>query len=231
MNKNNGNQIDQLVDIVVKEVKKNITEENISTENCSVSDHSKDIPVGISNHHLHITEKTFAKLFGKDTEFQKYTDLYQTGEFASKHTVTLIGPKQRPIERVRILGPFRDYDQVEVSATDARKLGIDPPVHNSGNLKGASPLTIVGPAGSVYLKECAIIANRHIHMTDEDAAEFGVADGDFCKVRYGGEKGTIFENVLVRTKDSYKLQIHLDTDDGNAAGIENGDYVEFYGKM
>ena len=231
MSINNSNQIDQLVDIVAEEVKKNINNENMSIESYSVSDNTKDIPVGISNRHLHITEKTFAKLFGKDTEFQKYTDLYQTGEFASKHKVSILGPKKRAIQGVRILGPFRDYDQVEVSATDARRLGIDPPVRNSGNLDGACPLTLVGPAGSVYLEECAIIANRHIHMTDQDARSFGVQDGDFCKVRYGGERGIVFENVLVRTKDSYKLQMHLDTDDGNAAGIENGDYVEFYGKM
>lgn len=227
-NNDKSQNIDRIVDLVVEEVKKNIG----STKQDFNSNQSQPaIPVGISNHHLHITRSTFQKLFGANTKFENYKDLYQTGEFASKHKVSIIGPKMRPIQGVRILGPFRDYDQVEISATDARYLGITPPVRNSGDLKGACPLTIVGPEGSVYLPECAIIANRHIHMTDADARKFGVQDGDLCKVHYGGEKGVVFENVLVRTKSSYKLQIHLDTDDGNAAGISNGDTVEFYGKM
>lgn len=224
----NSGDIDKLVDLVVDEVKKTLDNKKTKVDN-AVS--QKKIPVGISNRHLHISQKTFKKLFGQNAKFEHYKDLYQKGEFASKHKVTIIGPKMRPIQSVRILGPFRDYDQVEISATDARYLGITPPVRNSGDLKGACPLTIVGPKKSIYIPECAIIANRHIHMTENDAKNFGVSGGDLCKVRYGGEMGVIFENVLVRTKSSYRLQIHLDTDDGNAAGISNGDYVEFYGKM
>jgi putative phosphotransacetylase len=145
--------------------------------------------------------------------------------------LTIVGPKLRSIPGVRILGPLRNYDQVEVSLTDAIFLGIDPPVTNSGNLNDAAPLTLVGPNGSVYLEKCAIVANRHLHMTTKDAERLGVKEGDYCKVRISGEKPTSFENVLVRTNDSWKLQIHLDTDDANAANVREETLVEFMGKM
>jgi putative phosphotransacetylase len=135
------------------------------------------------------------------------------------------------IHGVRILGPLRNYDQVEISLTDARVLGVNAPVSNSGSLENAAPLTLVGPAGSVYLERCAIIASRHIHMSNKDAAKFGVKEGDYCKVRISGEKSTIFEDVLVRTNDNWLLQIHLDTDDGNAANVRSDSKVEFLGKM
>jgi propanediol utilization protein len=189
------------------------------------------IPLGISNRHIHLTAKTFHQLFGEKAEFEVMRPLYQPGEFASKHTLTIVGPKLRSIPGVRILGPLRNYDQVEVSLTDAIFLGIDPPVTNSGSLGNAAPLTLVGPNGSVYLERCAIVANRHMHMTNRDAERFGVKSGDFCKVRVGGEKPTIFENVLIRTNDNWKLQIHLDTDDANAANIREETFVEFIGKM
>lgn len=189
------------------------------------------IPLGISNRHIHLTEKTFHKLFGDDAEFEEMRPLYQPGEFASKHTLTIVGSKLRSIQNVRILGPLRKYDQVEVSLTDAIFLGISPPVTNSGSLQNAEALTLVGPKGSVYLDRCAIVANRHIHMTNKDAKIFGVKNGDFCKVKIGGEKSTVFENVLIRTNDSWLLQIHLDTDDANAANVREDTYVEFLGKM
>jgi len=188
------------------------------------------IPLGISNRHIHLTSKTFHQLFGDKAEFESMRPLYQPGEFASTHTLTIVGPKLRSIPGVRILGPLRNYDQVEVSLTDAIFLGIDPPVTNSGNLKDAAPLTLVGPNGSVYLEKCAIVANRHLHMTTKDAARLGVKEGDYCRVRIGGEKPTVFENVLVRTNDNWKLQIHLDTDDANAANVREETLVEFLGK-
>jgi putative phosphotransacetylase len=189
------------------------------------------IPLGISNHHIHLTKKTFAKLFGEETEFKQMKPLYQPGEFASIHTLTIAGPKMRSIQNIRILGPLRSYDQVEVSLTDAIFLGINPPVTNSGSLDKAEPLTLIGPKGAVYLERCAIIANRHIHMTSQDAKNLNVKNGDFCKVRLGGDKSSVLENVLVRTNDNWKLQIHLDTDDANAANIREETQVEFLGKM
>lgn len=189
------------------------------------------IPLGVSNRHIHLTKETFHKLFGEKAEFESLRPLYQPGEFASKHTLAIAGPKLRTIPGVRILGPLRKYDQVEVSLTDAIFLGIDPPVANSGTLGKASPLTLIGPNGSVYLERCAIVASRHIHMPGSDARRLGVSDGDFCRIRVGGEKPTVFENVLVRTNDSWKLQCHLDTDDANAANIREETSVEFLGRM
>lgn len=216
---------EELIQLIVSEVKKEIGQKAVSPSP------DKRIPLGISNRHIHLTESTFKRLFGSEATFESYRPLYQPGEFASTHTLTIVGPKQRAISGVRILGPLRNYDQVEVSLTDAIVLGIDPPVVNSGTLDEAAPLTLIGPAGSVYLEHCAIVASRHLHMTSADATRFGVKDGDFCKVRVGGIKPTTFENVLVRVNDAWKLQIHLDTDDANAANIRGEGVVEFIGKM
>lgn len=227
-----SNQLDDhFVKIVVNEVVKNIYPDlKIQTQTQTESTDSL-IPLGVSNHHVHITKDTFEKLFGIGQELEHYRDLYQPNEFAAKQMVTIAGPKMRAIQSVRILGPLRKYDQVEVSLTDAIQLGISPPIHNSGDLEGAAPLTLIGPESSVFIENCAIIANRHMHMTSQDAQRFGVKNGDFCKVRIGSEKGTVFENVLVRVNDAWKLQLHLDTDDANAANVRCSMKVEFYGKM
>jgi putative phosphotransacetylase len=188
------------------------------------------IPLGVSNHHIHLREESFKVLFGSTAEPKVYRELYQPGEFALTQTCIIVGPKMRPIHDVRILGPFRKYDQVEVSFTDSVALGINPPVKDSGDLQGASHITIVGPAGSLVLKEGAIIANRHLHMTPKDAAAFGVRQGDFVKIKLPGVKSTTYENVLVRTNESWKLQLHLDTDDANAAHVVCNQDALFLGK-
>lgn len=224
-NSSDGTSGNDLIDIIAKEVTRTIrAEAGLQPVASSMS----TIPLGVSNRHLHVTRRTFEELFGFGTEFEVYRDLLQPGEFASKHLVTLVGPKMRPIQSVRILGALRDYDQVEVSLTDAINLGIKPPI---GDLAHGAPLTIVGPKGSIYREHIAVIANRHVHMSDVDAGRFGVKDGDYCKVRISGEKGIIFENVLVRTDPSWKLILHLDTDDANAAHVRCDSQVEFCGKM
>jgi putative phosphotransacetylase len=213
-----------LVDRIVNEVLKEI---GITTTDAPLP----GIPLGVSNHHTHLTEKTFKLLFGQDAEPEVYRELYQPDEYAAKQMITIAGPKQRTIQNVRLLGPLRSYDQVELSLTDAIILGIQPPVVNSGNLTDAAPLTLIGPAASVYLEHCAIIANRHIHMPPSEAKRYGVKDGDFCKIGIGGIKSTIFENVLIRVKEGWKLQAHLDTDDANAANVRCSMEVTFLGKM
>ena len=230
-----GQSDDVLIDLIVREVRSVLrtapgprSVEPYATP--PDSGHPR-IPLGVSNRHIHLTQRTFTRLFGDGTAFEEMRPLYQPGEFASKHTLAIVGPKLRSIPGVRILGPLRKYDQVEVSLTDAVFLGVNPPVVNSGSLDAASPLTLVGPNGSVYIEKCAIIASRHIHMTNSDAARLGVRDGDYCKVRVGGLKTTTFENVLIRTNDNWLLQIHLDTDDANAANIREETFVEFLGKM
>ncbi len=216
-----------LVEIIVDEVIKTLYGQE------KVGESSTDlplIPLGVSNHHIHLTEATFQQLFGPGAKLETFRELYQPGDIAAKQAVTIVGSKMRAIENVRILGPLRNYDQVELSLTDAIQLGINPPIRNSGDLKGSAPLTLVGPKGAVFLEECAIIANRHMHLPSDIAKKFEVNDGDFCKVRIGGSKSTIFENVLVRINDAWKLQMHLDTDDANAANVRCKTKVEFLEK-
>jgi putative phosphotransacetylase len=217
---------ERLVDLIVDEVLKSL---DPGAGASSVLEASA-IPLGVSNRHMHISEETLRLIFGPGAELDVYRELFQPGEFASNQSVTIVGPKMRAIQNVRILGPLRKYDQVELSLTDAIAIGISPPIRNSGDLRGASPLTVVGPAGSVFIPECAIIANRHAHMPSRDAGRFGVKDGDCIKVRIGGEKGTLFENVLVRVNDAWRLQLHLDTDDANAANVRCRTTAEFAGK-
>ena len=218
-------QLEQIVDEVVRSIRGEET-----TDFAKPSGLPK-IPLGVSNRHIHLTSETFTRLFGQGVQFEPYRELYQPGEFASKHTVTIVGSKMRAIQGVRILGPLRKYDQVELSLTDSIQIGVKPPVRNSGDLHDAAPLTLVGPAGSVFIPRCAIIASRHVHMTNAEAAIFGVNFGDTCKVRIPGEKATTFENVLIRTNDTWKLQLHLDTDDANAANVRCATQVEFVKKM
>ena len=219
---------ENLVNIIVEEVRRTLAN---GEKPLLKSTGYPPIPLGVSNRHIHLTEKTFHHLFGAQSKFEEERPLYQPGEFASRHVVSVVGSKMRSIQNVRILGPLRNYDQVELTLTDAIFLGIDAPVQNSGNLKGAAPLTLIGPKGSVYLPECALIASRHIHMTNAHAHLFGVKEGDFCRVRIGGIKSTIFENVLIRINDNWKLQMHLDTDDANAANVRGDVTAEFLGKI
>jgi putative phosphotransacetylase len=184
------------------------------------------VTIGISARHVHITREAFRELYGNDKELTVYTDLYQPGEFAAAEILTLVGPRLRAIQDVRILGPLREYTQVELSRTDGVALGIDPPVRKSGDLKGSESIVLVGPAGSITLKEGAICANRHIHMSPEDAVRFGLSDNQIVKVRIPGIRAITFENVQIRISDKYLLQMHLDTDDANSAGARCGDYAE-----
>jgi putative phosphotransacetylase len=223
---------EKIVDLIVSEVQNILQSKSGSLKNYPKSNSRYPlIPVGVSNRHIHLTLETFHRLFGENINFESMRPLFKEGEFASRHLVTIIGPKMRSISNVRVLGPLRKYDQVEVSLTDAFFLGIDPPVANSGDLNNAASLTLAGPNSSVFIEKCGIVANRHIHMSDKEAGTFGLKNGDLCKVRIAGEKSTIFENVLVRTKDNWRLQIHIDTDDANAANIRNEAYAEFEGKM
>lgn len=183
------------------------------------------VPVGISNRHVHLTQEHLEKLFGPGHRLTKVKDLSQPGEFASEETVTLIGPKGS-LEGVRVLGPVRDASQVEISATDTFTLGVKPPVRESGDLEGTPGIEIVGPAGKVHLEQGVIIAARHIHMSLRDAAAFGLRDGDHIEVEVPGERGGVFENVLIRVSPHYVLDLHLDTDEGNAFGLKNGQTLD-----
>ena len=181
-----------------------------------------DIPVGISNRHIHLSREHVDILFGKGYELTKLKDLSQPGQFACKEQLTIVGPSMRAIEGVRVLGPERKSSQVEISRTDSYVLKVKPPVRESGDIAGSAPVTIIGPKGVVTLKEGCIIANRHIHMSLDDAAKFGVKDGDYVTVEANGERRTTFYDVQIRANAAFRLEMHIDTDDANAAGIGNG---------
>ncbi len=180
------------------------------------------VPVGVSNRHIHLSAADVETLFGAGYELTPLKDLSQPGQFACKETLTIIGPSLRPIENVRVLGPVRKASQVEISRTDSFVLKVKPPVRESGHIAGSAPVTIVGPKGVVTLKEGCIIANRHIHMSVEEGAAFGLKDGDYVTVEVNGERRTTFYDVQVRVNAAFRLEMHIDTDDANAAGIGNG---------
>ncbi len=184
------------------------------------------VPVGVSNRHIHLSTADVETLFGKGYELTPLKDLSQPGQYACKETLTLIGPSLRPIENVRVLGPVRKASQVEISRTDSFVLKVKPPVRESGDIAGSAPVTIVGPKGVVTLKEGCIIANRHIHMSEEEGKAFGLKDGDYVTVEANGERRTTFFDVQVRVNKAFRLEMHIDTDDANAAGIGNGAKVK-----
>ena len=175
------------------------------------------VPIGVSARHIHLTQEHVEALFGPGYQLTKKKEL-MGGQFASNETVTIVGLKLRAIENVRILGPVR-------KATDAIKLGMKVPVRESGDVKGSAPIAIVGPKGAIYLKEGCIVAMRHIHMSPKDAQAAGVKDGDIVSVKADNERGTIFNQVKIRVDDSFTLEMHIDTDEANAAKIATGNTV------
>ena len=177
------------------------------------------ISVGISNRHVHLSFDDYKALFN-DTNFTKRNDLTQGMEFASTLTVTIKGPKGE-ISNVRVLGPLRSYTQVEVSQTDAYKLGITPPVASSGNLEDASNITIINGSNMIERK-CCIIQNRHIHLNKEEQLKYKLFK-DVYEIRVGGVKGVILENVHLKVNDNFKFELHLDTDDANCCLLKNGE--------
>jgi acetate kinase len=180
------------------------------------------IPIAISARHVHLDLATLKALFGADASLTKLRDISQPGQFACEETVSLIGPKGR-IDGVRVLGPLRAKTQIEISRTDEFHLGVDAPVRVSGRIEGSAPITLQGPAGKIDLAEGLICAWRHIHMTGEDAARFGVAHGEFIEVAVtGGERDLIFQDVMVRVAPAYVLEMHIDTDEANAAELGRG---------
>ena len=180
------------------------------------------IPIGVSNRHIHLSKSDLETLFGEGYELTPIKELSQPGQYACKEQLTIIGPSMRPIENVRVLGPVRKASQVEISATDSYVLKVKPPVRESGNIKDSAPIRIVGPKGVVELNEGCIIANRHIHMSPAEAEVFGLRDGDYVDIDVNGKRRTRWFDVQVRVHKDFRLEMHVDTDDANAAGIGNG---------
>ncbi len=182
----------------------------------------RPFPIGVSNRHIHLSQRDLESLFGQGYTLQNMKELSQPGQYAAAETVILAGPKGS-IEQVRVLGPVRNKTQIEILRGDAFKLGVSAPVRESGNLDGSGEITVIGPKGSIYIKEGLIIAKRHIHMHPSDALTYCVNDGQIVQVKVGGDRGAIFDNVVVRVSDKFSLDFHVDMDEANGAGIKHGD--------
>ena len=189
--------------------------------NSSSSNNSDgDIPVGVSNRHIHLSQEDMENIFGKGYQLTPTKDLSQPGQYACKETVTICGPKGA-IEKVRVLGPVRSKTQVEILAGDCFKLGVKTRARLSGDLAGTPGITVIGPKGSVQVKEGLIIAQRHIHMTLKDAENLGVHDGQIVNIQVAGPRGGLLSNVVIRANDSSALECHVDTEEANAMEIDS----------
>ncbi len=206
-------ELQQIADLIAEEIRNQLTGTN------------QAIKFGISNRHIHLSEADKAILFGENYKLTKLKDLRQPGQFACTETVTINGPKGE-IENVRILGPERKQTQVEISQSDSIKLGISAPLRESGDLADSSPITVIGPKGSLALSEGAITALRHIHMSTSEAEKFGVHNGQIVSVKVNTPKGGTLDHVLVRSGDAHRLEMHIDTDEANAMGIQPNQNVE-----
>jgi acetate kinase len=177
--------------------------------------------VEVSAHHIHLTQEHVEALFGKGHQLTKHADLSQPGQYACKEQLAIVGPKGR-IERVRVLGPARKYTQVEIAMTEQFKLGVHPPIRESGDIADTPGCTLESPAGSVKLERGVICALRHVHMTPEDALRYGVRDKSIVRVRIASDRELVFGDVLVRVDPSFALAMHIDTDEANAASVQTG---------
>lgn len=183
----------------------------------------KLVPLGLSNKHIHLSKEDLDILFGEGYELTNMKDLVQPGQYACEETVEVVGPKGS-FPKVRVLGPTRPETQLEISIADGVKLGeYNVPVRASGKLADTPGFELKGPAGSVKKDYGMIVAERHIHLSASEGEEFGLKDGEVVSVKLEGPRGLIFNNVLVRTGDGHKKEMHLDLDEGNAAGAKNGD--------
>ena len=210
---------EKIVEIVTESVLKLLqTQENKSK-----------IRVGVSARHVHLSQKDLEVLFGRGYELTP-KKMLMGDQYAAEECVTLVSPSLRSIEGVRVLGPVRPQSQVEISRTDTFKLKVSPPVRPSGEIENSAPMALVGPKSSVFLNEGCIIANRHIHMTPKDAEYYGIRDNDLVDVEIQNAKPTRYYDVQVRVRSDFNTEMHIDTDDANAAAIKTGDRVEILKK-
>ena len=209
-----GEFMEQLISAVVKQV----------LEKYNKKEEETGVKVGVSQRHIHLSQEDLERLFGKGYELTQMKVLMGR-EFAAKEVVTIVGKSLKSIENVRVLGPVRKNTQVEISRTDTFILKVSPPVRPSGETENSEKLVVVGPKGSIYLNEGVIIANRHIHMTPEDAKIRNLSDNDRVDVVINGIKPTRFYDVQIRVREDFHTEMHIDTDDANSSGLKNGDAV------
>ena len=186
------------------------------------------VSIGVSNRHIHLTQEHLEYLFGKGYKLKELKKINQPGQFASVETVT-IKTEKSSIDNVRILGPIRNYTQIEISKTDAYKLGLNPPVRESGEITDSEKITVVGPKGELNLDEGCIIATRHIHINPKQVEMYGLTGKEYVDVLVGGEKQAILKDVSIKVSDPAYYEMHIDTDDANANLIKNGDVATIIG--
>ncbi|KXH83838.1 acetate kinase [Sporosarcina sp. HYO08] len=208
----------QLIEKIVGEVLGQLSQAGVQPSEPSSAN---AIPIAVSARHVHLSQEHVEALFGKGYTLTQRAELSQPGQFAANETVVVAGPKGS-IERVRVLGPARSLTQVEVSWTDAMKLGVKPPLRESGNIAGSGAITLIGPKGSIYLHEGLIVAQAHIHMQPQDALRLGVQNGECVTVEADGIRPIAFRNVKIRVSERYRLEMHIDTDEANAGFITQG---------
>ncbi len=184
-----------------------------------VSSSPNPLIVNVSARHCHLNQEAVETLFGPGHQLTPKKWLYQEGQYAAEESVTLIGPRSRVISNLRILGPCRDFNQVELAATDAISLGFKIPTRNSGDIAGTPGCMLMGPNGFLEMNEGVIRAAPHVHMAPEDAAHYGVENKSFMKLSVGGETAVTFDRIFVRVDPAFKLEVHIDTDEGNACGL------------
>jgi putative phosphotransacetylase len=192
------------------------------------TDEAPRLVVNVSARHAHVTQEDLERLFGKGHQLTPYKQLYQDGFFAAEETVTVIGPRHRMIPNVRILGPCRDHSQIELAFTEAVMLGLDIPVRKSGDHRGSPGCYLMGPAGMIQLERGVIRHERHVHMGPRDAAYYGVKEGDRLHLRIKSTCSAVLEDLLVRPAPSAKLEVHIDTDEGNAVDLPHATHLELF---
>jgi len=219
---------EQLERIVRQVLRQQFAERLMAGEPQLSAAYTPNLVVNISARHLHITQEHLETLFGPGTQLTVYRWLYQPGEFAAEQTVTIIGPRRRAIENVRILGPVRKATQVEVSFTDSVALGVPAPCRPSGQIDGTPGCLVLGPKGILEIPQGVIRAERHVHMSPADAEVYGFRDKQYVGLRVVNDCAMTFQNVLCRVDPAFLLEVHLDTDEGNACDLVNATSVELF---
>jgi putative phosphotransacetylase len=216
-----------LVERLVREAIRGKTTNGYHTDNGKASPPNK-LVVNVSARHCHVTQEDLERLFGKGRTLTPFKALYQDGFFAAEEAVTVIGPRQRMLTNVRILGPCRDHSQVELAFTDAILLGLDIPVRKSGDHRDSPGAYLMGPAGMIRLERGMIRHERHVHMGPADTEYYGVKDGDRLNLRIKSDCSAVLEDLLVRVSAGAKLEVHLDTDEGNAVNLPHATKLELF---
>jgi putative phosphotransacetylase len=210
----------------IEQIVREVVVGSLATQATARRGDARELVVSVSARHVHLTDEHVETLFGPGHTLTEMKPLYQDGFYAAQETVMVVGPRRRMLPSVRVLGPTRPHSQVELAFTDAISLGIDAPVRASGNIKGSASCVLVGPHGVVELTEGVIRAERHVHMNFDDAAHYGVQNGDRMSLRIEGSCALVLEDLLVRADGTSKLEVHLDTDEGNAANLDHATTVK-----